>query len=498
MQHAFQFKVNFTGGIVSPGYLYKLLQGLQDARISKVRFGLRQQLLIDVSNKEYENVVASLNACRIDYEVNSDVHPNISSSYPAAEIFTKETWVGEGVYKDIFDLFDYKPRLKINIVDSNQTFSPLFTGNINWIASRHSHFWYLYIRFPKTNVLYQWKELIYTNDITRLSKEIENAIFNQRSLYYDNNNADGNKLYASITANTAFVSKPVEEKLELPSFKLPYYEGYNNYGNKSWVGIYRRDELFEINFLKDVCCICLKTKVGELYTTPWKSLIVKSIEEGHRPLWGFILGKHRINVRHASNELNWQVEDGNEYGLNIKRKIIREFDKEDVRTFGLCFAVKTQPKSGVFGSVLIRRQFHLIREQLKPLDKFDILYTADFNPNSKEYILFRNTVDKEHLPVYLIALCKYFYEKESEGDLLPGSSYASVPFDEKKDRVKQMIYQCRHCLTVYDEEAGETDNDIAPGTLFEALPGTYCCPLCEAQKNDFERKEKDLLGLQPA
>lgn len=496
MQHAFQFKVNFTGGIVSPGYLNNLLQGLQEAGLSQVRFGLRQQLLIDASIKEYEKVVASLNAGNVDYEINKDVYPNISSSYPAAEIFIKETWVGEGVYKDIFDLFNYKPKLKISIADSNQTFTPFFTGNINWIASKHNHFWYLFIRFPKTNVLYQWKQLIYTNDIARLSKEIEYSIFNQPSLYYDNNNADGNELYDAITAATAFVSKPVEEKLELPSFKLPYYEGYNNYGNKSWLGIYRRDELFTISFLKDVCRICLETKAGELYTTPWKSLIIKGIEEKHRPLWGFILGKHRINVRHASNELNWQVEDGNEYGLNIKKQIIRQFDKEDVRAFGLCFAVKTQPKSGVFGSVLIRRQFKLIRDQLKPLDKFDILYTADFNPNSKEYILFRNNVEKEHLPTYLIGLCKYFYEQESKDDLLPGSSYTNENVEEQKDLVKKMIYQCQHCLTVYDEEIGEPDNGIEAGTQFDALPETYCCPLCEAPKKDFEQKEKKLLGLQ--
>ena len=152
-----------------------------------------------------------------------------------------------------------------------------------------------------------------------------------------------------------------------------------------------------LDFLKDICRVCLETKAGELYTTPWKSIIIKGIEEKHRPLWGFILGKYRINVRHASNELNWQVEDGNHEGLAIKRQIIRQFDKEDVRTFGLCFAVKTQPKSGVFGSVLIRRSLNIIRRQLKPLDKYDILYTADFNPNSKEYIMFRGNVAKEHL-----------------------------------------------------------------------------------------------------
>ena len=338
MRYAYQLKVNFTGGIVSPGYLNNLLHRLQVAGLSQVRFGLRQQLLIDVSNKEYEKVMAALSDGGFDYEINNDVHPNISSSYPAAEIFIKESWLSEGVYKDVFDMFDYKPKLKVNIVDSNQTFTPFFTGNINWIASGNNHFWYLYIRFPKTNVLYQWKDLIYTNDIGRVSEEVEKYILNQRSLYFDNILADGHQLFETIMANNVFVSKPVDEKLSLPSFKLPYYEGYNSYGNKSWLGIYRRDELFDINFLKDVCRICLETKTGELYTTAWKSLIIKGIEEKHRPLWGYILGKYRINVRHASNELNWQVEDGNHDGLSIKRQIIRQFDKDDVRTFGLCFA----------------------------------------------------------------------------------------------------------------------------------------------------------------
>lgn len=497
MRYAYQLKVNFTGGIVSPGYLNNLLDRLQLAGISQVRFGLRQQLLVDISNKEYENVMAALTDGGFDYEVNSDSYPNICSSYPAAEIFIKETWLREGVYKDVFDMFDYKPTLKVNIADSNQTFTPFFTGNINWIASGKSHFWYLCIRFPKTNVLYQWKDLIYTNDIGRLSEQVERNILAQRSLYFDNNHADGGQLYDAIMAGNIFVSKPVEEKLVLPSFKLPYYEGYNSYGNKSWLGIYRRDESFGINFLRDVCRICLETKTGELYTTPWKSLIIKGIEEKHRPLWGHILGKYRINVRHASNELNWQVEDGNDEGLTIKRHIIRQFDKEDVRTFGLCFAVKTQPKSGVFGSVLIRRKFNLIRGQWRPLDKFDILYTPDFNPNSKDYVVFRDNVEREHLPAYLIALSKYYYEQESEGDLLPGSIHTDISTEEHSHEIKQVIHQCRHCLTVYDPETGDVNNEIPAGTLFDVLPENYCCPLCEAPKHDFEEKEKLDLGLLP-
>jgi len=496
MRHAYQFKVNFTGGIVSPGYLLSILGSLQEAGLTEVRFGLRQQLLIDVPAKAYSGVKLSLDKAEIEYEINKDEHPNISSSYPAAEIFIRESWLGQGVYKDVFDLFSYKPTLKINITDRNQTFTPFFTGNLNWIASGHNHFWWLVLRFPKTNTLYYWKDLIYTNDIAAVSEKIEKIILDDPSLYFDTQQADGNHLYDAVTAGSTFIVKPATEQLALPAFKLPYYEGYNEYGNKSWLGIYMRDELFDISFLKDICSICLKTKSGELYTTPWKSIIIKGIEEKHRPMWGYILGKYRINVRHASNELNWQVEDGNNEGLSIKRQIIRQFDKEDVRTFGLCFAVKTQPKSGVFGSVLIRRQFNTIRSQVKALDKYDILYTAGFNPNSKEYILFRGNVEKEHLATYLIALCKYYYEQEDAGDLLPGSSYTNANLPEQKEEIKAVYYQCRHCLSIYDETAGEPDHAIPAGTLFDALPETYGCALCDAPKTDFNRKEAVVPGLQ--
>ncbi len=498
MRHAFQFKVNFRGGIVSPGYLYGLLQSLQDAGLTEVRFGLRQQLLVDVSAKEYNNVVTALNAAQIDYEINKDEQPNITSSYPAAAIFIKETWLGEGVYKEVFDLFDYTPSLKINITDSNQTFTPFFTGNINWIASADTHFWWLVIRFPKTNVLYYWKDLIYTNDIAKLSLAVEEAILQAPSLYHDNSQADGHLLYASVMANAQFIAKPVTEKLVLPPFKLPYYEGYNDYGNKSWLGIYRRDEMFAIDFLKDICRICLATKTGELYTTSWKSIIIKGIEEKHRPQWAYVLGKYRINVRHASNELNWQVEDGNNEGLAIKRQVITQFDKDDVRTFGLCFAVKTQPKSGVFGSVVVRRQFGMVRGHLKPLEKYDILYTAGFNPNSKELILFRGNVDKEHIATYLIAICKYYYAEDDGHDLLPGSSYTSEDSPETTAPLSKVNHHCQHCLTAYDEDLGEPQNGIAPGTLFANLPALYFCTLCESPKSDFIEMEQVPLASQPA
>ncbi|MEP6726767.1 MAG: rubredoxin, partial [Bacteroidota bacterium] len=116
--------------------------------------------------------------------------------------------------------------------------------------------------------------------------------------------------------------------------------------------------------------------------------------------------------------------------------------------------------------------------------------------NSKDYIIFRSNVEKEHLGTYLIALCKYYYAHEDASNLLPGSSYTLLPGAEKKVEIKKIYYQCRHCLSIYDEANGEQESAISPGTTFNALPETWCCALCEAPKTAFIKQEIILPGLQ--
>jgi rubredoxin len=48
-------------------------------------------------------------------------------------------------------------------------------------------------------------------------------------------------------------------------------------------------------------------------------------------------------------------------------------------------------------------------------------------------------------------------------------------------------YRCSLCGWIYDPEIGDQENNIAPGTPFEALPDNWACPICGAQKIDFEK-----------
>lgn len=468
-------KVNLAGGVVSPGDLQEILEIAEGAGANHVRIGNRQQLYFTVRAENLEDLELEMFKAELTYEVDNHQYPNILSSYVTDDIFSAESWLREGVYKDIFDLFNYQPKLKINLIDQYQTFVPFFTGNFNFITSVVSNYWYWYIRFPKTNATYCWPALIYSADIPQVSKLAEQIILENKDLFYDQPETD-HKLFHRLLSNQIKVAaQAIKEPLKLPEFQLPYYEGFNHYGNrKYWLGIYRRNEIFSINLLKDICAACFKTRIGQLYTTPWKSLIIKGINEADCESWRHLLNKHRINVRHAYNELNWQLENLCEESLEMKKQLVKELEEDDVRTYKLCFAIKIHPKSGLMGSVVVRKRDNGL---------FDISHTRDFNPNTKEYIAYKTGVEACRIGNHLGNLCNTYYELLSS-NLAPGYEPKPDTSNDAEPEKQHFVYQCRHCFTLYDPAFGDEMNNIAPHTKFEDL-ADYACPVCDAEKEAF-------------
>jgi len=462
-------------GIVSPASLQNVLTLAYKAHVRTVRFGARQQLLMTVHYEDMRFLEKDLKQQAIAYEVNTEQFPNIISSYCGEEVFRTGVWLHESEYHTVLDQFDYQPRLKVNLSDSNQSFTPFFTGNLNFIASPEPHFWFLYVRPKQSNILFRWPELIYTNDIGRLAKAVEEAMLDQ-------GHRDESSLYLAVTDGQSFITQRATQEVELPEFSLPYYEGFNRYGQRSWLGLYRRDEAFSIQFLLDVCALCLKTRIGELCATPWKSLIIKGIEEKDRAAWSYVLGKHNINVRHAANELAWQTEDHSDEGTALKKYILGYFEKQDTRTFGLCFGIQTRPKSEVFGSVLIRRRPLFQIGQLALFSLYDIYYTENFNPNSRVYRRFEKGLFKVHLPNQLNRLCRKFNtgrsEEKREIDRVETEKPEPISLNE------YVVHQCPHCFTTYDAQYGDERQGIPAGTTFDNLPGDYVCPTCDAPKRE--------------
>ncbi len=464
-------KINIKGGILSPSWLQSVLEIAQKAAVESISFGARQQLLMNVHEREMDFFKRKMTTLGIDIEANSETFPNILSSYAFEGVFNTEGWLGEGIYQDILAGFDYKPKFKINICDKDQSHAPFFTGHLNFISSDVPHYWFCFIRLPKTNRIERYEKLIYSLDIAAFSRKIEDNIrHNPQSFNPQSQNTEG------------VIMRQIDTDLVIPRFVMPYYEGVNLWGATPWIGIYRRDEQFPIKFMLELCALCKETKVGNVCVTAWRSLIIKGVLPKDRLAWEKLLSKHNINVRHAALELNWQTEDDSPKGFNLKQFLVKKFNDMDLRTFGLLFAIKTRHKSEVFGSVIIRREpFFKIGnwgfDLFGTLGTYDIFYAEDFNPHTRKRKTHQLGIPKWRLADELFNLSQKYYAqltKEKERQSTKVSVKRTVS-DANNTASKQ--YQCACCWTVYDENR--------EGVKFETL-AYYECPTCGAEKKEFQ------------
>jgi len=47
-------------------------------------------------------------------------------------------------------------------------------------------------------------------------------------------------------------------------------------------------------------------------------------------------------------------------------------------------------------------------------------------------------------------------------------------------------WRCLTCGHIYDEELGDPEHGIAPGTRFEDIPDDWLCPECGVDKSFYE------------
>lgn len=47
-------------------------------------------------------------------------------------------------------------------------------------------------------------------------------------------------------------------------------------------------------------------------------------------------------------------------------------------------------------------------------------------------------------------------------------------------------FMCELCDYTYEPAKGDPDRGIDPGTAFEALPDEWVCPICGAEKDEFQ------------
>lgn len=475
------YRVMIKGGVLSPSELKQIVEMAEAMGLDFIHFGSRQDILFPLSENQAE-VINRFPRLTVEPVVNRN-YQNIVCSYVSADIFPTTPWLRGATYLYILEQFRYTPRLEINITDPRQRLVPLFSGELNFIASSFEDYWYLYLRMPNQPQLQRYPVLINSWDIAKVAKAIED-------LYWEVDSVQN--LFETINRLVDTNSRTLEKELEVPFYPFPYYEGMNRMGvDQYWVGLYWRNNCYDLKFLKAMCELCLECRIGKICITPWKSFIIKGLHQDYKLSWEKLLGNSGINIRHSSLELNWHLPVADQEALSLKQFLVRSFDQNDISTYGLTFGVSSSYGKN-FTSIVIQKNPlpKVVRDfQFRPT--FNVLYSENFDPNSQRYITYAQDIDKIELPGLLMELSRlYFSQLGQQGSQMVESGSSQQRSTAAEESLDIPIYQCSNCLTVFDPAFGDERGSIPAGTTFEELPEAYCCPLCEAPKAEFVKADQ--------
>jgi rubredoxin len=468
-------RVTVKGGVLSPAELKQILILAENAGLTTISLGSRQDILFINEDQNFhfepQDKFQIVPPGVLGFE-------NIVSSYVASDILPNTPWLTGDRYLYILERFRAQSSLKINITDPRQRLVPLYTGHINFIASEHEDYWYLYVRLPDWEKTELYPALIFSWDLEKISTAIEKLLKEEPDTT--------ETLFELVNDLVTTNNRTVDKELEIPFYPFPYYEGINRVGEDTyWLGLYWRNNKYYIEFLKFLCDLCADCRIGKISITPWKSIIIKGIQGKFKLEWEKLLGKHGINVRHSMLELNWHLPVNNKSALELKEYLVANFDKNDISTYGLTFSITDYTKKAYyFTSIVIEKnQPPAFLEGVEFRSTYNLLYAKDFDPNNQEYIVHVQEVDQADLPELLIELSKMYF------DQLGRESHKSEKSNQSKESVTIKVYQCQDCLTIYDPNIGDQSQGIPVGTTFEKLPADYQCSLCESPKSQFSVKE---------
>ena len=467
------YRLLINGGVLSPGELKYICNAAESLGLNAISFGSRQDIIFP--DKIDKHLLKTFDKLQV-VKPNDEKIENIVSSYVSADILPSTSWLTSDRYLYVLEQFKHKLKLRVNITDPKQRLVPLFTGHINFIASEHEDYWYLYICLPEWKKAQMYPALVYSWDLDKIERAIE-AILQEEP---ENVETIFELVNDAVETNNRTVDKP----LEIPFYPFPYYEGMNRIGDKYWLGLYWRNNRYDLDFLKALCDLCAENKIGKITITPWKSFIVKGIPLKAKLNWEKFLGTFGINVRHSMLELNWHLPVNDKEALNLKKYLVTNFDQNDISTYGLTFGITNYNKyTDYFTSIVIQKNKKpesigdfIIR------DTYNLLYAKNFDPNTRDYVMHVQDVDVVELPGLLMELSKLYFEAL-------GKERVEEPAEEvNKEVLETQVYQCQDCLTIYDELYGDITQDVLPNTAFEDLPDDYECSTCEASKRHFEKK----------
>lgn len=462
------------GDSIAPNDLRQIAGWAANYGLSSLEISNRQSLLLNLPSAiTREDMTGRIHALGLPTNEADPQAMNIMSSLPATDVFSDTPWLTAGVYLDVLAQFTTAPRLKVNLIDPAQSLVAPFTGNVNFVASPEPNYWYVFLRPSGSVRRYQWPILIENESVAGFVQAVEKHYF--ANAPDSGMRATLDTFYRAVMADFQGRTRKVADDLKLPPATMSLYEGFHQTRNGNfWLGLYRKNYTFSLDFITALCDLCRDTRMGKLYFTPYKTLLIKDIREADRPAWDRLLGRFGVRTNLPAWHLNWHLPNADVDAVTIKNQLISQLDDSDVRTDELSFALNV-PFSEAAASVIIHKN-----RCVEPggVGLFDMYQRTNLSVTNAQYVLYAKSQSMPAIASAIRQLSLAYYEK-----LNPGTA----PLAPSTLTPTRLVYECPQCLSRYEARHGEPHRAIAPGTPFTEL-SDYFCGLCEEPRASFSEK----------
>ena len=471
-------KFFIKGGTLAPTDLAKIVEIHDKLGGDHIQFTHRQEVLIRIDTNR-THMVTSL-AKGIVFEV-ADINGefkqhNVVSSFLTKKIDASTYWVKQSSYLEILDNLEASYGLRINLTDLKQDIVYSFTGDANFVASDEVNYWFLYLRNKGKKQHDLFPYLIYSEDVATVIEYLDSNYRAKNSIREDT--FDEIRQIIGYRA----LDFTLEPRIKVSEFFN--YEGLHLYDDKYWLGIYMRDSKYSTYVLSSLVDLCRMQMIGQIHITPWKSLIIKEIDDFSVIDWKLFLSTHGINNGHSSAELNWQLKDFDSSAVDIKAFLRKEFGQEDVNVNGIIFGVDVNPET-TFAHVLIEKNVFL-KIKRGEFSTYNIFFREDFNPIKQNFKVYKKLVLKSNLAETIKEVVDQYHDKAYKiaANFIPKKAQTVEKLQATEEKIR-FVHRCKSCFTIYYPEYG--DMNVEQGTSFENLASDYCCSICDAPKSEFEK-----------
>ena len=487
MNERVDLRVACPGGIIGTGALRTVAELSGAWGVDRLTIGHRQDLLVagipDTYVARFRSAVAPLRVDRAE----ASGHPNVTSSAAACGIARGVPWLDAGIIQSILTGIRFRPSFAINVADPHQDLLPLTSGLVNFLAADEVDSWRISVaadhhprrgaRAPGRHDRVTLPYLVPSEYVAEAVRAAEETVGDAGA---EASHVSEDLAHAvRVRLGARLVHADTGQRLPPPEYGD--YEGVHpmQSGSGYWIGMSAGTRPFRHRFLEQMCIRAAQQGIGAVFTTCWRSLVLKNVAQEQLPEWRMLLGRHGVRVRHVDAALHWQISDRLPQARDLAGTTIARLARRSIVTSGLSFAVTDDPtRHEVAVAVQPLADERLPFSRLRR--RYAVRHREGFDRHNPGWLTFARRLRERDLAAAIATLTRRFYRDDGE----PPTPEAEPPEPPAEER--SGAHSCAACGNEYDPSYGDPLGQVSPGTVFAALPAGWRCPVCDGPPADYQ------------